>query len=130
MQKIRLTTHRRIILEEIQKYHSHPTVDDIYNAVRKRIPDVSLGTVYRNLELLVQNGLIGKIESSSSKARYDYLTHKHYHIRCISCGKLQDTPIENSKEIENIAKKHTEYEILGHEIEFLGKCPKCQRGKK
>ena len=91
--RYRSTNQRQVILEEIKKSNSHPTADDIYESVRKRLPKISLGTIYRNIEILYENGLIEKIGPVSNQMRYDGITKNHYHIRCIRCGRVVDAQI-------------------------------------
>jgi Fe2+ or Zn2+ uptake regulation protein len=125
-QKYRMTNQRQVILEEIQKVNTHPTADDVYEMVRKRLPRISLGTVYRNLEILSTRGLIQKIGPISSQMRFDGSTKNHYHIRCINCGRVEDAPIESMDDIENAVRNLSDYHIIGHKLEFIGICPKCR----
>jgi len=123
---IRMTTQRRVILEELQKVDTHPTADRVYEMVRKRLPRISLATVYRNLELLADRGLIQKYELGGSQRRFDGNPGNHYHLRCVRCGKLDDAPISPVSAIEDSLRETTEYEIVGHRLEFLGICPACR----
>ena len=82
---IRLTTQRQIILEELSKVTTHPTASELYDMVRKRLPRIGLGTVYRNLELMAESGMILKIEVGGTQKRFDATTDEHYHIRCSRC---------------------------------------------
>ncbi|MBW2341094.1 MAG: transcriptional repressor [Deltaproteobacteria bacterium] len=127
-QKYRMTHQRQVILEEVQKVNTHPTADEVYEMVRKRLPRISLGTVYRNLEFLSTSGLIQKIGPPSNQMRFDGKTENHYHIRCVSCGKVEDAPVESLDNVERAMRSHSDYSILGHRLEFLGICPAC-RGK-
>ena len=124
-QKYRMTNQRQVILEEIRKVNIHPTADDVYEMVRKRLPRISLGTVYRNLEILSTRGLIQKIGPVSSQMRFDGITKNHYHIRCIYCGSVKDAPIDPTKNLENAIREKSDYNIIGHKLEFIGICPKC-----
>ena len=126
-QKHRMTNQRQVILEEIQKVNTHPTADEVYETVRKRLPRISLGTVYRNLEVLSACGLIQKIGPLSSQMRFDGITKNHYHLRCIYCGSIEDAPIDATENLENIIREKSDYSILGHKLEFIGICPKCQK---
>ena len=127
-QKYRVTHQRRVILEEVRKVHTHPTADEVYEMVRKRLPRISLGTVYRNLETLSTLGLIQKIGPPSNLMRFDGKTDKHYHIRCVSCGRVEDAPIiESLDSVEKAVRSHSEYSILGHRLEFMGVCPDCKK---
>ena len=82
----RNSLQRRVILEELQKLKSHPTAGVLHGLVQKRLPKISLGTIYRNLEFLSQVGAIQKITISGGEARYDASIEPHQHVRCISCG--------------------------------------------
>ncbi|MFT5726239.1 MAG: Fur family ferric uptake transcriptional regulator [Desulforhopalus sp.] len=123
---MRLTTQRQIILEELGKVTSHPTANEVYDMVRKRLPRIGLGTVYRNLELMADTGVILKLEVGGTQKRFDATTEPHYHIRCSSCGKVDDVHIEVQQQINQLAKNVSDYEILGHHIEFTGICHDCQ----
>ena len=90
---MRLTTQRQIILEELGKVTSHPTANEVYDMVRKRLPRIGLGTVYRNLELMADNGIILKLEVGGTQKRFDATVDPHYHIRCLSCGKVNDIEV-------------------------------------
>jgi len=124
---IRLTTQRQIILEELAKVTSHPTASELYDMVRKRLPRIGLGTVYRNLELMADNGMILKLEVGGTQKRFDATTTPHYHIRCSCCGKVDDIDIPVLNDLAAAAAKNTSYQILGHHIEFTGVCPDCQK---
>ena len=123
---MRLTTQRQIILEELGKVTSHPTANEVYDMVRKRLPRIGLGTVYRNLELMADSGVILKLEVGGTQKRFDATVVPHYHIRCSSCGKVDDVHIEVQHHIDQLAKDSSNYEILGHHIEFSGVCHDCQ----
>lgn len=126
-QKYRITHQREVILEEIRKVNSHPTADEVYEMVRKRLPRISLGTVYRNLEILSTWGLIQKIGPVSSQKRFDGNTKSHYHIRCINCGRVEDAPIEPVENLENHIRDLSDYSIIRHRLEFIGICPECSK---
>ncbi len=123
--QMRLTTQRQIILEELEKVTSHPTANEVYDMVRKRLPRIGLGTVYRNLELMAETGIILKIEVGGTQKRFDATTHPHYHIRCISCGKVEDIEIPVMADIDQAAAELSHYQVLGHHIEFSGVCSTC-----
>ena len=120
-----MTQQRKVILEELRKLDSHPSADQIYSIVRRRLPRVSLGTVYRNLEVLSELGEIQKLELSGALKRYDWDTKKHYHIRCMHCNSVEDAPIAPLNQLENDLYGATVYQIIGHNLEFIGLCPPC-----
>ncbi len=124
---MRLTTQRQIILEELSKVKTHPTASELYDMVRKRLPRIGLGTVYRNLELMAENGMVLKLEVGGTQKRFDATTHTHYHIRCSDCGKVDDIDTPVMDDLVREAANATAYEVLGHHIEFSGKCPACQK---
>ena len=129
-QKYRTTHQRRVILEEIRKVNTHPTADEVYEMVRKRLPRISLGTVYRNLEIISTCGLIQKIGHLSNQMRFDGDPRNHYHIRCIHCGTIEDAPIEMVVDtIEQDIREASDYTILDHRLEFIGVCPACKRNE-
>jgi len=122
----RNSPQREVILEELRKLKSHPTATTLYRLVSKRLPSISLGTVYRNLNLLSKKGIIQKLEVGGSRARYDGDTDKHYHICCSSCGRIDD--IQNiSEEILNIDLFEIEgYVVEGYHMNFYGICSDCR----
>lgn len=123
-----MTRQRRVILEELGKVTSHPTASELYEMVRKRLPRISLGTVYRNLEILSERGVIQKLHfGGGTQRRFDGNARNHYHIRCTGCGRVDDVPIEAMAGLEKAARGASEYEITGHRLEFLGLCPHCRK---
>src|SRR5262245_2604463 len=108
----------------------HPTVSRVYRRARKRLPRISLGTVYRNLKQLAAEGLIREIHTGGLPARFEGNLGRHYHIRCVSCGRLSDLPLSVSRRLEEGAGRSTGYEILGHEVEVQGLCPVSQTGRR
>ena len=125
--KLRMTKQRRLILEELRRENSHPTADVIYERVRKRMPKISLGTVYRNLEILTALGEIQTLELSGTQKRYDGIANKHYHIRCLHCGRVDDAPIAPLQRLEDELYESTVFTIMGHRLEFMGLCPECSK---
>jgi Fur family ferric uptake transcriptional regulator len=126
---IRLTTQRQILLEELSKVNSHPTACELYDIIKKRLPRIGLGTVYRNLELMADSGMILKLELGGAQKRFDATIDPHYHIRCSICGKLEDITVDVQEKITTHAAEKTSYNILGHNVEFTGECPACQEAE-
>ncbi|MCI5149814.1 MAG: transcriptional repressor [Candidatus Electrothrix sp. MAN1_4] len=126
---VRLTTQRQILLEELSKVTSHPTACELYKIVQQRLPRIGLGTVYRNLELMADSGIILKLELGGSKKRFDATTKPHYHVRCTVCGKIDDIALQVQEEITKEAAEKTSYTIIGHLLEFTGECPECQKAQ-
>jgi len=127
---MRLTTQRQIILEELLKVSSHPTANEVYDMVRKHLPRIGLGTVYRNLELMAESGMILKLEVGGTQKRFDATIKPHYHVRCTECGRVDDVDIPVQQEINESAAQASHYQILSHHIEFTGLCSDCLNARK
>lgn len=121
----RMTQQRRVILQELRNVRSHPSADDIYIMVRKTLPRISLGTVYRNLEILSEMGLIKKLVGCGRQRRFDGDIENHYHIRCVKCGKIDDLPEEIVTRMEIDRDRIHGYSLLDHTIQFNGVCSEC-----
>ena len=121
-----MTRQRRLILEELDAPGRHLTADAVYQRVRLRIPNISLGTVYRNLEILSRAGLIRKLHIGGGQKRFDGALHKHYHVRCVQCGRINDVPAGPFGNLEAAAGGNSSFDILGHELEFEGLCGQCK----
>ncbi|WP_461210668.1 Fur family transcriptional regulator [Desulfocurvus sp. DL9XJH121] len=120
----RMTKQRRIILDELRKLTSHPTADELYEIVRKRLPRISLGTVYRNLEVLSENGDILKLESAGSQKRFDGEARAHCHVRCVHCGRVGD--VEGEVPAPSVAGVTAPgFTITQGSVEFYGVCERC-----
>ncbi len=120
----RRSRQRNIILEELRKVTSHPTAAELYDLVQDVVPNVSMGTVYRNLEQLSECGEIQKLSNGTS-VRFDGNAISHHHIRCHVCDRVADVHELSG----NILKKEYEdlagYKVIGCNIEFIGICPDC-----
>ncbi len=121
-----MTKQRKVIVEELKKLKTHPTATSLYELVRKRLPKISLGTVYRNLDLLGEAGIIQKLETAGTQKRFDGTVENHYHVRCVQCGQVDDIPLPLFGEIEELLGGLSNYKILSHRLEFQGICPSCQ----
>ena len=124
-----MTRQRRVILEELRKLDFHPTADEVYEIVRRRLPRISLSTVYRDLEVLCDYGEIQVLEIGCSKKHFDPETRSHYHARCSRCGRVENLPVEPFTYLERAFSDLCEYEITGHRMELIGLCPVCRQQK-
>ena len=122
-----MTRQRRVILEALRKVRSHPTADELYEMVRRRLPRISLGTVYRNLEILSERGIIQKLALGGTQKRFDGDPTAHCHVRCVRCGRVEDVPMEPMSGLEEAARGASDYEIMGHWVGFVGLCPECKK---
>jgi Fur family transcriptional regulator, ferric uptake regulator len=121
----RNTRQREVILEELRKLRSHPTAVGLYEVVRLRLPNISLGTVYRNLERLAAAGEIRKLELGGAQARFDGDLDCHDHIRCVCCGRVDDVR-DVSLRLPCGGEDCGGYEVLGRRLMFYGLCRQCR----
>jgi Fur family ferric uptake transcriptional regulator len=118
-----------VILEELRKAASHPTAPELYDRVRVRLPRISLSTVYRNLDRLVQQGVVNRIDGGPGQSRYDGDIEPHVHIRCVSCERVDDAPFLPAGLVAEYESRFPDHEILGSRFELIGICPACRRRK-
>ncbi len=123
-----LTRQRRIIIEELKKIKTHPTADEFYVVLKKRLPKLSLGSVYRNLELLSSCGMLIKLETGGSRKRFDGDLSPHYHVKCTNCGGISDFSNSNLVKAGKMLERVLEEESLKcYSLEFSGLCVNCRR---
>lgn len=123
---LRHSRQREAILALLHSTESHPTADWIYQECKKRFPNLSLGTVYRNLALLVEQGLVLRIQAGSTFDRYEARVTPHYHLVCRGCGTIIDFEMPRDCHLESRAALETDFRIEGHQVEFYGLCRRCQ----
>ena len=124
-----LTVQRRIILEVLNKDQGHLTAEDIFLLVKKRLPQISLGTVYRNLEILVSLDLIDQHKIGTKKALFEIKKPPHYHVICDKCGRIDDLNGIHINRLEDEIARITGYKILSHDLNVIGICPECRTNK-
>lgn len=123
---MRNTKQKEVILRILKSTNSHPTADWIYNEVREEIPNISLGTVYRNLRLLCGSGEILELGLCGTMTRFDGRVDNHYHFRCEICGRVFDVDEPVDEEINQRVARLTGFKISCHRLEFRGICKECQ----
>ena len=123
----RRTKQKEAILRVLRGTESHPTADWIYQQVRKEIPNISLGTVYRNLRLLTKEGEILELDLAGSLSRFDANTTDHYHFRCDLCGRVFDLDEPVDRRMDRKVARQTGFKVRQHRLEFRGLCLECQR---
>ena len=116
---LKYSKQREAIKEFLCTRKDHPTADNVYMEVRKEFPNISLGTVYRNLTLLAELGEIARINVGD--------TSLHYHFICKGCGCVQDLDIDNIVSINEMASQSFDGEISGSVTYFYGLCGKCRK---
>jgi len=126
MSASRRTKQKEAILEVLKSADSHPTANWIYEQVRKKIPHISLGTVYRDLKMLARNGEIAEVDFASNQSRYDGRTGNHYHFRCLKCDRFFDINEKVDLEIDKRVALKTGFDVFYHYLEFCGVCRDCR----
>jgi Fur family ferric uptake transcriptional regulator len=126
MKATRMTAQKKIILDTLSRSKEHPSADMVYEQVRRELPRISLGTVYRNLESLAQQGVIVRIETTGGQKRFDYNVSPHPHFRCETCGKIEDIPLD--LEAPDLDGEHPwvkERKITVKTLNYQGLCSEC-----
>ena len=127
---MRMTNQREMIIQELKKSKDHLTADELYERVKKKMPRISLATVYRNLEILSEVGLIGKLEVSGRQKRFDWDTRDHDHVHCIQCNRVDNIELDRNKIDVAAPESISGYRITGYRLEFSGLCAECANIKK
>ena len=128
MPQERNTMQRQLVLDAVQSMHEHPTAEDIYNHIFLQYPNISLGTVYRNLSLLAARGEIRRVSHLNSADRFDFNLMPHYHFHCHGCGCVFDAPLPyDDKLLSRAAAKAASSGFLYEKCDtvFFGLCPDC-----
>lgn len=126
MTTIKYSRQRESIRNYLANTKDHPTADVIYQHLRELYPNISLGTVYRNLNLLIEEGEIMKVPCGDGIDHFDWNTSAHYHFSCRKCGCVLDLEMESINHINTIAKASFEGEIEGNVTYFYGICSRCK----
>jgi Fur family peroxide stress response transcriptional regulator len=125
-QPFRKSKHRDRILELLRSTDSHPTADWVYDQLKKEYPQLSLGTIYRNLTILLDMNLVKKIHFGSTFDRFEANTEPHYHLICESCGKILDFKMPIYNDLNTQATQMTGFTVHHHKLEFFGVCEDCK----
>jgi len=123
----RKSKQKELILKVLKSTKSHPTAEGIYQKVKRKMPRISLGTVYRNLKLLKQGGEIVELNLAGTLSRFDGCTSPHYHFRCERCQRVFDVDEPVDETIDSRVARKTGFQITHHRLEFRGLCQDCQR---
>lgn len=121
----RFTEQRAAVYRHLSGTVEHPTADEVYNAVRTRIADISLATVYKALETLVSCGLARKLSYGDDSARYDGRVDEHFHARCLECGKVRDVLAATVSGALPTIEPSDGFRIEGYRLEVVGYCASC-----
>jgi Fur family peroxide stress response transcriptional regulator len=124
-----VTVQRRTVFAELASRRDHPTADQVYEAVRGRLPGLSRATVYRVLETLVEAGLARKVQHAAGVARFDPITGRHHHLACDACGRLVDLEDAMVPPLRLPEPSKTGFWIKDYSVSFTGLCPDCAKKK-
>lgn len=123
----RNTIQKDLVRNAVCEMKRHVTANEVYEFVKESYPTIGKGTVYRNLDILVEEGDLRKVEVPDGPNRFDPTLKNHYHVRCVNCGEISDVDMD---EIPGLLEKiHDTHgtDFLGYDILFKGICPKCQK---
>ena len=122
---LKYSRQRQVIKDFLMTRKDHPTADMVYMNVRNEYPNISLGTIYRNLSLLADIGEIQRLRFNDGVDHFDADTSPHYHFVCTKCGSITDLKVDNLNDITDAARTGFDGEIQGHVTYFYGVCGKC-----
>ena len=122
-----MTRQREAVYGHLRESGRHPTAEEVYLAVKRELPRISLATVYKNLEALVNCGLAVKVTAGDGAARYELRTDHHYHSRCLGCGMMVDLEPEAEVVLPNVVKVPRGFEVAQYRVEVVGYCGGCRK---
>lgn len=122
---VRITPQRHAILTHLMDAKTHPTADDIYRALAPQFPSMSVATIYNNLKMFVEAGLVHELTYGDNSSRFDANVTSHYHAICQQCGKIVDFHFPALHDAEEAAESQTGFVVNGHRMEIHGICPSC-----
>ena len=126
----KITPQRMAIVNILAKSKGHPSVEDIYDQIKKDFPTMSLATVYRNIVLIKSLGEILELGFPDGSNRYDgNKPYPHPHLICIKCKKIVDPDLESLDDLKNELAAETSFKILTHRLDFFGICSNCMAEK-
>jgi len=128
---VKYSKQRELVLKTLKESHKHLTAEELYHQVREVLPSISLGTVYRNLNLLVEKGEIRTLQAPDSPSiRYDGRQDEHCHLICNSCGKIIDIDIEIFDPFDALVHEKTGFTVAEHDLVLRGICAECLKKRR
>ncbi len=127
MAAVKYSRQRESIKRYLMGTKAHPTADMVYQGVREEYPNISLGTVYRNLNFLVEQGEALRLTCGDGSEHYDGNPEPHYHLMCNQCGRVLDLEMPSLEHINTLAAAHFDGTVEGHSVLFFGACPECHK---
>ncbi|MDR0270918.1 Fur family transcriptional regulator [Paenibacillus sp.] len=123
---VRITPQRHAILAYLMDSMSHPTAEEIYRALEPKFPSMSVATVYNNLKMLIEAGMVHELTYGDNSSRFDANVSEHFHVICQKCGKIEDFSYPSLQDVEHTAEKSTGFQIQSLRMELYGICSGCK----
>ena len=123
----RNTIQKSLVLQAVFELKRHLTADEVYEFIKKSHPTIGKGTVYRNLAILSEEGAIRRVEIPDGPDRFDFTLKRHYHMRCVRCGDVQDVDLGEIPELEAKLRETQAVKLLDYDILFKGICAECAK---
>ena len=117
---------RQLVLRILESSEGHPTAQLVFEKARRKMPSISLATVYRNLKLLVEQGALIESKIGNKPSRFETRKQRHYHVCCVACGSLEDLVLPYQSGLDRQVERLVRYRLREHRMEFFGICPRCQ----
>jgi len=124
---VRITPQRHAILDFLLDSMTHPTADEIYRALEPKFPSMSVATVYNNLKMFIESGMVRELTYGDSSSRFDANVSDHYHVICEDCGKIEDFMYPSLVDVEHQAELATGFHVKGLRMELYGICGTCKQ---
>lgn len=124
---IRMTSQRYAILRNLAAEEKHPTANEIYEDLKDDFPNMSVATVYNNLNFFMQAGILKELPFGDGSSRFDLTNTQHYHAICKNCGKIIDFNYPGLDEVEKVVESLTNFKVDGHSFKVTGLCEDCQK---
>ncbi len=121
-----LTRQREAVFDYLRQVDHHPTAEEVFIAVKRQAPKISLATVYKNLEALVACGAASKLTYGDAAARYEVRKDNHYHSRCLKCGRIDDVPAAAGEQSLKLIRPPRGFRVEDYRVELLGYCENCR----
>ncbi|CAM3378407.1 Fur family transcriptional regulator [Marinicrinis lubricantis] len=123
---VRMTPQRHAILSYLVDSKKHPSVDEIYRDLEGNFPSMSVATIYNNLKVFLEAGLVRELPYGDGASRFDAEMSDHYHAICSNCGKIEDFEYPPLHSVEKVASEKTGFQVTSHRMEVYGLCKDCQ----
>lgn len=123
----RNTIQKNLVLSAVRSLKSHVTADEVYELIKSNFPNIGKGTVYRNLNILADEGSIKRVEIPDGPDRYDFTVTEHYHVLCVKCNSVSDVDMDIIPDIYERIRNNNGMKFLSNDILFKGICDACQK---